>query len=342
MNFSEYFYLKTKPCTNMINHNYDSCYFYHDSSIINDLRRPLLDLTFFLNTKKKKDYKIIELQMYSKEITIDEKLDKVIYNMSPCLNSIEHKYHINNYKMQICFFEVNNIPCQYGKFCYYYHKNEKIDDEIKNFCEFYNETNKTTFVKKRILNYWNNLINSEKTSNSLKENSISIKTKNNIQDFTSKKKNLMSIINQETPINKNLDRENSISKDLHNQSIYKELKKIQSIKIGQNIFGSMPKNNEILYISDESPKEEELIKVIFAFLNSHSGNLIFGVEKTRFSYKGFKMNRKEREWFKQEFNSRLKNYLNFETSIKYKFFDLVEGEKLIEDFCVLYIKVRSI
>ena len=194
----------------------------------------------------------------------------------------------------------------------------------------------------RILIHWNNLINSEKTSNSLKENSISIKTKNNIQDFTSKKKNLMSIINQETPINKNLDRENSISKDLHNQSIYKELKKIQSIKIGQNIFGSMPKNNEILYISDESPKEEELIKVIFAFLNSHPGNLIFGVEKTRFSYKGFKMNRKERDWFKQEFNSRLKNYLNFETSIKYKFFDLVEGEKLIEDFCVLYIKVRSI
>jgi len=131
--------------------------------------------------------------------------------------------------------------------------------------------------------------------------------------------------------------------NINEQSIYKELKKIPTIKLGKNLFDSIKKKNEIIFISETFPKDNELTTVVYSMLNSHSGSLFYGVDKSDFSIKGIKMNRKERDYFKQEINRRLKFYMNFDSSIKYKFFDIADTNmNILEDLCLIHIKVKSL
>jgi hypothetical protein len=356
MNFTEYFNFKNKPCTKLNPHDTAKCYFYHETSGLNDRRRQLLNFSLFTSTKKKKDYKLEEVQIYSKEITVDPELDKLLFNIPPSLNETEHKYHILNYKTMNCFFELNSIPCLYKRRCYYLHKDETLDQNIIKFKQFYQDAIKINSIRKSLLNYWNNLINSKtsiENQNEYEDNNYFLNTNlnnkserpieyDNDQPFLLNGDQISSkqILDKETPVKINNEIDNYKTNDLHNQTIYKKIKRTQSIKLGQNLENCIPYNKEILYLSEEGPKENEVMMVIFALLNSHFGSLIFGADKNTLSIKGFKMTRKERDFFKQEYNRRFKNYLNFETSVKYKFFDLEDKDgNIIDDICVIYIKV---
>ena len=248
-------------------------YFYH-KNILNDQRRQLIDFLVISNLKQKKNYQLSELLMYLKDSSINEEIDKLVYGASPCLNIFEYKYHINNYKTQPCFYEENNIPCQYKHFCFYSHRSEIFQADLTKFANFYQECFTSNKVKKNYLNYWVSLLNSENNSNKFIENEISAENKNdkiqinsiilniskNIKSSsdssnTNNNKNIKNTIkntafpsilaeatNLTTPL-KTIKRIqiNDKDKDFKHQSIYKELKKIQSIKIGKNLFGSIPK-----------------------------------------------------------------------------------------------------
>jgi len=122
MNLNEYFFFKTIKCSNTESHDMNTCYFYHDSN--EDQRRKQIDI-YYLNNSTESFIPIEKLNIYSNNIGFeDDFLNKELLTLNACNNSFEHKYHILNYKTQICFFHLNgNLECPYQNKCNYIHKN---------------------------------------------------------------------------------------------------------------------------------------------------------------------------------------------------------------------------
>src|SRR5689334_4750824 len=114
MNLNELFYFKTILCPKKENHDYDLCYFYHAN--LNDIRRIVIDFSLYFNTPDSSDLDPTSLtnndninidknllKFYTNEIGFqDEILNQMLFKNSPCRNSYEHKYHILNYKTNVC------------------------------------------------------------------------------------------------------------------------------------------------------------------------------------------------------------------------------------------------
>ena len=121
-------------------------------------------------------------------------------------------------------------------------------------------------------------------------------------------------------------------------------KKIKIYK-NTNLFQSLQISINICYLpSTDSIKSGELIKYIYAFLNSSNGAIIYGAslfEENNYIIKGISIKQKEREKFKKWFNTEfLKILVEYEGHIKFQFYDLVNNNN--EEECVLVIYIKQI
>ena len=98
--------------------------------------------------------------------------------------------------------------------------------------------------------------------------------------------------------------------------------------------------NELCYCSTEliKIKEESFRKIIEAFLNTHSGYILYGVDVNSDKIIGQKFNRKDRDDFKINFNYFFINILiEFEENLKFEFFDIDNKGN-----CVLLISIKKL
>lgn len=106
-----------------------------------------------------------------------------------------------------------------------------------------------------------------------------------------------------------------------------------------NIFEALNINTNVCYISKyPNIKKNEIIKFVYAMLNSSNGVIIYGVHENDNIIKGISMTRKERDKFKIWFNSEfIKVLIEYENNLKYNFYDLDEANE-----CVLVIEIKKI
>ena len=121
--------------------------------------------------------------------------------------------------------------------------------------------------------------------------------------------------------------------NIHNNSatIYKNSKMIESLKI----------NTNVCYISKYTNiKKAEIIKYVYAMLNSSDGVIVYGGHENNNIIKGISLNRKERDKFKIWFNSEfIKILIAYEDNLQYNFYDLANNSN---DECVLVIRIKKI
>ena len=157
---------------------------------------------------------------------------------------------------------------------------------------------------------------------------------------------------------------------IHNlikSNIFKELKNIPVLCKGDLFCTIINTDSQVVYLSNASPKKEDLNKLLIALMNSHNGVIIYGADINTNKLTGIKMDRKSRDIFRQHFNTEYKDYLvEYERCIKYKFYDLDESnnkkdESFVlnhgfsrggftindplsqnDNFCVIVIKVKKI
>ena len=127
MNINELFYFKTVQCGKKEVHNYDVCYFYHYKQ--NDKRRMLIDVGMFVKLSREENEEEIycsDLKMYGNHIGSDAQKCKNFNDkchLSPCINEIEHRYHILNFNTSTCSLDRFNIEC-FNEFCAGIHKEQ--------------------------------------------------------------------------------------------------------------------------------------------------------------------------------------------------------------------------
>ena len=108
-----------------------------------------------------------------------------------------------------------------------------------------------------------------------------------------------------------------------------------------NLFESLNISTNVCFISKlNSIKKGEIVKYIYAMLNSSDGVIIYGGNEKEKSIKGISLKRKDRDDFKKWFNTEfLKILIQYENNIEYKFYDLANNNN---DECVLVINVKRI
>lgn len=121
--------------------------------------------------------------------------------------------------------------------------------------------------------------------------------------------------------------------NIHNNSntIYKNSKMIETLKI----------NTNVCYISKYTNiKKAEIIKYVYAMLNSSDGVIVYGGHENNNIIKGISLSRKERDKFKIWFNSEfIKILIEYEDNLQYNFYDLANNSN---DECVLVIRIKKI
>ena len=174
-------------------------------------------------------------------------------------------------------------------------------------------------------------------------------------------KNNDNIHNKEVKYNKNFNRETEniinyhVLQNYQNEeevnssesiinNIYKSIKLVNGfskINSNNNLLETLKINTNVCYISKyTSIKKGEIVKYVYAMLNSSDGTIIYGGDENNNSIKGINMNRKERDKFKIWFNSEfIKILIKYEDNLKYNFYDI---ENNISDKCVLVIEIKKI
>ena len=369
MNLNELFFFKVFECIkesnnkiNKFNHNEKNCYFHHTSvHNENDKRREQISFTAFF--KKLKTYMeegniilnletVFEFKNNGNDLSLNyytnkpsfQNYNNYIYNQFDCCkNETEYLYHIKNYKKTKCKYYSINKVCK-KKYC------DKIHPNVKN-----EEENNINYLRK-IIDSW-----IERKEIKLRE---IIETFNKILSYENK--NLSKI--QLNEIKRDFEpflkfyNDNKNSKNIMNINNYQNFDKKISQRIMQQIHRNLNQNNKknkiyknsdlfhslsisdsICYLSpSDSIKSNEIIKYIYAFLNSNDGKIIFGGRFFKDSYiiNGIRIKQKEREKFEKWFNSEfLKILIEYEDYIKYQYYDLANNNN---EECILVIDVKQI
>ena len=112
-----------------------------------------------------------------------------------------------------------------------------------------------------------------------------------------------------------------------------------------NLFEVLKFSTDLCYLSSSDEiKSGELIKYIYAFLNSANGVIIYGgiysKENDKYLIKGISIKHKEREKFKKWFNTEFyRVLLEYEDHLKYKIYDLANNNN---EECILIIEIKRI
>ena len=364
MNLSELFFFKVFPCKmNDSFHSYKNCYFFHNNNINNsynsnnnnnidnnnkdnfsDKRRIPINFEKFLSkiegASELAGYNTIknELEYYTNQIKFEiTDINKEIFSLySPCLNNIEYSYHIKNIYNKQCPFYYNKIKCPFGKLCYNYHETSNIDyNNLYKLKDFINNiTKKDSFIYLDDIILMFNIILSF-NNNFITDENILKKIKNILVPFENiikKNINKNNIYPQNNP-NIVIKRINNNKDNIINSNNF--------IKKGMNFYKAFDINkNDLCYCSTEliKIKEESFRKIIEAFLNTHSGYILYGVDVNSDKIVGQKFNRKDRDDFKINFNYFFINILiEFEENLKFEFFDIDNKGN-----CVLLISVKKL
>ena len=122
-----------------------------------------------------------------------------------------------------------------------------------------------------------------------------------------------------------------VNKGNNSSKIYKNSNLLETLKI----------NTNVCYISKYTTiKKGEIVKYVYAMLNSSDGVIIYGGNVNNNSIKGISLSRKERDKFKIWFNSEfIKILIEYEDNLKYNFYDLANNNN---DECVLIIEIKKI
>ena len=287
-----------------------------------------------------------------------------------CQNEIEFNYHMNRYKKNICRFSRILKQCK-NQFCYSKHiidnngdesnkensniniinnttnsnKNEEIVDEgiikFRKKINMWQDKNEIKFKEiihlyKYILSFENKYLSSTQ-NNKIKEDFILFKKWYEKND---KNENYINyrILNQykeEENLDSNLQIINNIYKSIQ------LVNDLSTVNKNMNLLETLNINTSVCYISKyPTIKKAEIIKYVYAMLNSSDGVIIYGGHENNNSIKGISLNRKERDKFKIWFNSEfIKILIKYEDNLQYNFYDLNNN---INDECVLVIKIKKI
>ena len=374
MNLSEIFFFKVFECVkesnnklNKSSHNEKNCYFYHNSEdyFEKDKRRELISFSSFfkqLRTNLEEGDIILtidtifefknrennfSLNYYTNKPSFSN-YNNCIYNQFDyCKNEVEFFYHIKNYKKSKCKHQEINKTCK-KKFCNKYHNKNELDENEKNGIN--------DFIK--IIDQWIDK-NEIKLIEIIEVFNIILSTKNRFlsglqlneikQDFEpffkfyneyqkTKNNNLMNFNNYQMRDNNKAQRiMQEIDRDLNQNNEKNRIHK------NSNLFKVLNISNKICLLpSSEVLKSGELIKYIYAFLNSSDGVIIYGskFKDNNYIVEGISIKQKERDKFKKWFNSEfLKIYVEFEENLKFKFYDLANNNK---EECLLVIDIKQI
>ena len=361
----------------MVSHNEKTCYFYHKSTnyendtknnnFEKDRRREQISFTTFFQKLKinleegnriltldtifefKNSENNFDLKYYTNKPSF-QNYNKLIYkSFDCCINEIEFLYHIKNYQKNKCKYSMIN-SCK-KKFCDKYHFN---NDEIANNEKEKNGINKfkktiDSWIEKNeiklieIIELFNMVLSYDnKYLSKLQMNEI----KQDFEPFLkfyneNKNKNnndLMNINKYQNMENKKLQR---IIQEIH-RDIYQD-NKIKIYK-NNNLFEVLKISTNVCYLpSSDSIKSGEIMKYIYAFLNSNDGAIIYGgslLEENNYIIKGISIKQKEREKFKKWFNTEfLKILMEYEGHLKFQFYDLSNTNN---EECVLVINIKRI
>ena len=319
-----------------------------------------MDKIFEFKKDKNKNY---SLNYYIDCLSFEPYNEYIYYDTDYCRNETEFFYHINRYKTNICNYYKILGRCK-KTFCYRKHINSsnkdniniinetnKINDNInEGIIKFKNEINNWLERKeikfKEIINLYNYIFSFE--NKYLSDLQINEKKRfflpfqkllndkiNNINNTNYNQRNINNFniipnINENDnriihDITKQLNSNNNLSK------IYKNYDLFESLKISTNV----------CFISNSSSiKLSEIVRYVYAMLNSSNGVIIYGGNEKYKTIKGISLKRKEREDFKKWFNTEFfKILLQYEDYIKFKFYDLTNNNN---DECILIIHVKQV
>jgi hypothetical protein len=370
MNINELFLFKTIPCNKKKEHDFENCYKHHYffRPDLLDNRRPLMALTIMNRIDYFKDEEIItksQLHFYTDEVGFENDIiNAEIFEMPPCKNTLEYRYHILNYKTDVCFFVSGGLQCPYGKFCSDLHTGDDegslkelvlfrylfakmLEDKMtkRDFVDFYNKMYKST---NSFLNSQKYMIDYSETKQTVITHIVQQPTANIIKAPVSLDNSILNITLsfepsilqsrlQEEIIKKNTDDNDGLLNINIRQHICSALKNVPTISKDHLVSNVFDISKSLVYISN-SPPRQELHKVLMALLNCHNGLMIYGGDINSERLIGMRMNRKQRDNFKLNFNGDYMDlFLEFHGHIKYKFYDL-EGT----DLCVLALKVKRV
>lgn len=301
------------------------------------------------------------LNYYTDSLPFLSQNEYIYYDSDYCKNETEFLYHINRYKRNICRFYKTNGKC-IKKFCNCRHiKNKNIIEEEDN--QINNNIKKEDDIDEGIINFRKMIENwKEKKEIQLKEiieaykyilsfNNNYLKINEKTQYYILFQKWYDDIINKNNNnptdnkflnISKYQNEENNsnqrIIHDIYNQlNINNNSSKIYK---NSNLFDSLNISSKVCHISKyEAVKLGEVVKYVFAMLNSSNGVIIYGGDRNN-NVKGISLKRRERESFKRWFNSEFFRLLiQYENNLKYKLFDLANNNN---DECILVIEVKKI
>ena len=293
-----------------------------------------------------------------------EYLNESIYlNIDCCQNETEFNYHMNRYQNNFCRFFKIYKKCK-NKFCYSKHatppelnnNDNSINEGIMKYRETINEWKQAKEIKFKeiielfgyILSFENNYISRE-IQDEIKENFEIFK--NWYQDIKESAQNKNKNSNGEIPSYINYRVVEKYQKNdeaqLNNSiinNIYKSIRLVnESSKINTtgNLLDTLKIKTGVCYFSKyTSIKKNEIVKYVYAMLNSSDGVIIYGGHENNNCIKGICLNRKERDKFKIWFNSEfIKILIKYEGNLKYKFYDLDNGNN---DECVLVIEIKKL
>ena len=290
---------------------------------------------------------------------------RINFKINFCLNETEFTFHMNRYKKNICrFWKINN-KCK-NEFCYNKHSSKNVPNEadkeniainniinniinsVNNECEI--EINEGIEEYRKAINKWSTqkeikLIEIIVLYNyilSFENKYLSIHHKNKIQKnfeffqkwYTDAKLYMNNIPTLELFLLGETSTIKYYSKKNAQEKISKNCTLLESLNI----------NTNVCYISKyTSIKRAEIIKCVYAMLNSSDGVIIYGGHENNNSIKGISMSRKERDKFKIWFNSEfIKILIKYEDNLKYDFIDINDSDNGDNDKCVLVIEIKKI
>jgi hypothetical protein len=377
MNINELFFFKVFECIRDSNHNEKNCYFYHlspnyesgpNKNVSKDKRREQISFTsFFKNLKNnlenddinlsidtifefKNKKNNFELNYYTNKPLFSQYNDYIYNQFDCCKNETEFHYHIFNYKKNICQNYKIFKNCK-KKFCYKIHSNNNINDQKDNEKNGINDFKKiiNTWIEKNeiklieIIEAFNNILMFDNKYLKIQLNEIKqifepfLKFYNEYKN--SNQNDISNIIKYDNMINTKAQRiMQEINRDLNRDSkalkVYKNTDLFESLKISTNF----------CYISlSDTIKLGEIVKYIYAFLNSSDGVIIFGAElnsNNNYVIKGINIKQKLRDKFQKWFNTEfLKILIEYEGYLKYQIYDLNNNHN---EECVLAIEIKQI
>ena len=374
----------TKESNNKLNkssHNEKNCYFYHNSNnyendlqtniIEKDRRREQISFsTFFRNLRTNLEERdlnisidtIFEFRNKEKNFNLNyytnkpsfQNYNNFIYNQFDCCkNDTEYLFHIKNYKKNRCKYYEINKNCK-KTFCPHSHYNSSYDgNQDKNGINLFIKTINSWIEKNEIrlieiIEIFNIILSFENKYLSKYKYQLN-EIKKDFEPFLK----FYSEYKNSKNINKTMNIAQYKNKDNKNtQRIMQEINRVLNPKNKKNniykynnLFEVLKFSTDLCYLSSSDEiKSGELIKYIYAFLNSANGVIIYGgiysKENDKYLIKGISIKHKEREKFKKWFNTEFyRVLLEYEDHLKYKIYDLANNNN---EECILIIEIKRI